>query len=320
MTGRSALELVRLDVESTGESGEKQAAAFAQAILPGVPVERQREADVGTFDGAEVWRVTRDGQPLYDVWLTQVPRGVVLEPGTERPLGSLFDGQFAELEELARAAAANPSLMGRWARRALLSAEAAEASIVEQPPPGELLAELPAPGTFVYAKWRKRWWPAQVQSVADGTCRVHYDGWEASWDEYVELARLCRAPQRVEGVCVGDRVSVDYRGGWYAARVLALQPDGRLRVSYEGWDSSWDEDAVPARVKLGAEELPSTGAVPGEPLSGELANGTAVYIEYDGAWFAGTVLEARGDLYRVHYDDWDSSWDEDVARERLRLR
>jgi hypothetical protein len=316
MTEQGAISLTRVDVEMEGQ----QAGAVGREILPGVSLEQQREPQVGTFDGAERWRVERDGESLYDIWLTSVPRGVAFEPGTERAIGPLFDGQMGDFEELARAAQGSPGLLGRWARRAVLLAEAAEAAIVPQPPPGEMLTALPEAGTFVFAQWKKRWWPAQVQSVAGDSCRVHYDGWEANWDEYVELDRLCEAPQKVEGVSVGDAISVDYRGAWYAARVLALQPDGRMRIHYDGWDASWDEDVVPARVKLGAPDATADGAVPGVPVTGELAVGTSVYIEYDGAWYGGAVLELRGELVRIHYDDWDASWDEDVSRERLRLR
>jgi hypothetical protein len=47
----------------------------------------------------------------------------------------------------------------------------------------------------------------------------------------------------------GDAVTAEYRGKWYSARVLAVRSDGRIRITYDGWDSSWDEDVVPARVR-----------------------------------------------------------------------
>jgi len=53
---------------------------------------------------------------------------------------------------------------------------------------------------------------------------------------------------------------------------------------------------------------------------GALEPGASVFIEYDGAWYPGNVIEARGDLYRVHYEGWDPSTDEDVDTERLRRR
>ena len=304
----------------TDELALRRGRVVAEALLPGVTMDKQADPSLGTFHGAELWRVEKNGQPLFDVWIGALPRGVVFEPGTEQAVGQLFDGQAGDFEGICRAAVEAEGLLGRWARRAFALAEAAEASIVEQPPQDEMLDAMPAAGTFVHVKWKKRWWPAQVQSVAEDSCRVHYDGWEANWDEYVPLDRMCRAPQRVDGVAVGDAVSVDYRGAWYAATVLAVQPDGRLRIHYDGWDASWDEDVVPSRVKLGAPDAPDAGALPGTPLSGDLEAGASVYIEYDGAWYGGTVLARNGQLYRIHYDDWDSSWDEDVPTARLRGR
>ena len=49
------------------------------------------------------------------------------------------------------------------------------------------------------------------------------------------------------------------------------------------------------------------------------AVGDLVMIEWDGAWYDGAVIAIRGTKYRVAYDGWDASWDEDVAPARLRL-
>ena len=50
----------------------------------------------------------------------------------------------------------------------------------------------------------------------------------------------------------GDRVEVSWKGSWYAASVVAVG-QGRYRVHYDGWDSSWDEWVEPARVRRGRE-------------------------------------------------------------------
>jgi hypothetical protein len=47
---------------------------------------------------------------------------------------------------------------------------------------------------------------------------------------------------------VGERVEVEWRGEWWPAEVLGLR-GGKYRVHYTGWDSSWDEDVVPARIR-----------------------------------------------------------------------
>jgi hypothetical protein len=47
---------------------------------------------------------------------------------------------------------------------------------------------------------------------------------------------------------VGERVEVEWRGEWWPAEVLGVRGE-KYRVHYTGWDSSWDEDVVPARVR-----------------------------------------------------------------------
>lgn len=43
-----------------------------------------------------------------------------------------------------------------------------------------------------------------------------------------------------------------------------------------------------------------------------------VYIQWGSSWWPGTVIERRGTVARIHYDNHANSWDEDVGLERLR--
>jgi outer membrane protein OmpA-like peptidoglycan-associated protein len=43
-----------------------------------------------------------------------------------------------------------------------------------------------------------------------------------------------------------------------------------------------------------------------------------VVAEWEGAWYSGRLLSVNGDSARVHFLGWETSWDEDVPRERLR--
>ncbi|MGC4119839.1 MAG: DUF1566 domain-containing protein [Myxococcales bacterium] len=56
---------------------------------------------------------------------------------------------------------------------------------------------------------------------------------------------------------VGDRLSVEWKGDWFAAQVLAVDGD-KVRVRYDGYDESWDEWVGPERYKA-----PATAAGPG---------------------------------------------------------
>lgn len=45
-------------------------------------------------------------------------------------------------------------------------------------------------GDNVDVSWNGSWWAAQIIAVNGGLYRVHYIGWNASWDENVTLARI----------------------------------------------------------------------------------------------------------------------------------
>jgi hypothetical protein len=54
--------------------------------------------------------------------------------------------------------------------------------------------------------------------------------------------------------------------------------------------------------------------------SAALGRGPARPVEvlWGGTYYAAEILEIRGGLYRVHYTDWGSEWDEWVPRHRMR--
>ena len=47
---------------------------------------------------------------------------------------------------------------------------------------------------------------------------------------------------------VGERVDVEWSGGWYPARILQVK-DGRFLIRYDGYGSQWDEWVTPARIR-----------------------------------------------------------------------
>src|SRR5438874_9325341 len=78
---------------------------------------------------------------------------------------------------------------------------------------------------------------------------------------------------------VKDKVQVEWGGGWWNARVVALEADGRVKIRYEDSDG-WPDEAVPReRLQLGwADE---TGLGPpagfGFPAAGICAGQAPVY-------------------------------------------
>ena len=49
---------------------------------------------------------------------------------------------------------------------------------------------------------------------------------------------------------LGQPVKGLWSGRWWNATVIAVYADGRVRVHYDGWAASWDEDVTIDRVGL----------------------------------------------------------------------
>jgi len=49
----------------------------------------------------------------------------------------------------------------------------------------------------------------------------------------------------------------------------------------------------------------------------DYAPGSAVEVEYGGAWYPATILKASPGKWLIHYDAYDSSWDEWVEADRI---
>jgi hypothetical protein len=141
----------------------------------------------------------------------------------------------------------------------------------------------------------------------------------------------------------GDAVQIEWGGSWWAGSVVALKEDGKVRITYSGYDNSWDENVPRTRLRLPGENKPTRGGGGGkpantnpgptdtDPLRAVLSNrpvteatrlkeGDAVRVEWGGNWWAGSVLSVqKNGTVRIHYEGWDSSWDETVPRSRLCL-
>ncbi|MDP3279372.1 MAG: caspase family protein [Deltaproteobacteria bacterium] len=104
-----------------------------------------------------------------------------------------------------------------------------------------------APRAQVEVEWNARWYPATVLEENTGIHRIHYDNYEASWDEWVASTRIRpRAQAPVAGQ--GGNLEVEWNGQWYAA--TALRADGTAQlVHYDGFGSEWDEWVPATRVR-----------------------------------------------------------------------
>ncbi len=148
---------------------------------------------------------------------------------------------------------------------------------------------------------------------------------------------------------VNDKIQVEWGGGWWNARVVALERDGRVKIHYEDWDDYPDEVVPRERLKLGWADAAAGGLAGGIgfPAGAQIVSGQApvyestlaamifttplgeasplevgdeVLAEWGGAWWAAEVAApADGDRVRIHYTGWEGYPDEVLPRNRLRL-
>ncbi len=128
----------------------------------------------------------------------------------------------------------------------------------------------------------------------------------------------------------GSRVSVLWKGTWYAA--VVRQTSGNLTlVHYVGYSNSWDEWVAPGRIRGAggpaydnspppAYNNPPPPAYnnPPPPAAMYYSPGSRVSVLWKGSWYPAVVLKRNGNLYYVHYDGYSSSWNEWVAVGRIR--
>jgi hypothetical protein len=138
----------------------------------------------------------------------------------------------------------------------------------------------------------------------------------------------CKKPYRV-----GERVLVEWEEGkFYPAYVIDVHSTTRYRVHFDGYDSRWDEDIGVDRIRGRAEGQVPPPAAPakvtrasGAPTGSSTASlgnpyqvGERVRVTWRGSVYAATVLEVVGkNQLLVHYDGYESAWDEKISLDRV---
>jgi hypothetical protein len=134
---------------------------------------------------------------------------------------------------------------------------------------------------------------------------------------------ICASPKVVAAAKykVGASVDVLWNGKWYDANILAVAAGEKYRIHYVGFNSSWDEWVTDARVRpKSGKSATSASIAPSASPAATYAVGDAVNIEWKGGWYPGKIIAIDGAKYRVHYDGYNSSWDESVTPARLKKK
>ncbi|OAN72858.1 hypothetical protein A8B78_19315 [Jannaschia sp. EhC01] len=185
--------------------------------------------------------------------------------------------------------------------------------------PALLLSALPAFACPINMAVDIEWNGGQFEGVIldgpdpQGNCLVSYDGWDASWNEWVDIGRLAPLASAVPVVAptcpVGASREIEWNGSLWDGTILeGPNAAGECYVTYEGWDASWNEWVAQERI------------APVEVVATECPVGIPLEIQWNNSWWSGVVLEgpnAQGQCF-VTYEGWDASWNEWVTVDRLR--
>lgn len=102
------------------------------------------------------------------------------------------------------------------------------------------------------------------------------------------------------------QVEVLWGGTWWTAEIVEERCE-LTKIHYVGWDKRWDEWVEPERIREIKPRAVRTFRV-----------GDTVDIEWQGTWWAGSIIQKRGQRFKVHYTGWGAEWDEWVTTTRLR--
>lgn len=147
------------------------------------------------------------------------------------------------------------------------------------------------------------------------------------------LLASCTKPYRV-----GEYVLVEWEDGAapYPAYIIEKKSEKTFRVHFEGYETRWDEDIGMDRI-IGRVQGPVSPPPPPRkvaraaglsPKAAESASSSAPYrvgdrvrVRWrDSIYNAGIVAVVAPDRFLVHYDGYESAWDEVVHVDRILTR
>lgn len=78
----------------------------------------------------------------------------------------------------------------------------------------------------------------------------------------------------------GDTVQVDWQGSWWSGEVVEVQQDGRVKIHYSGWESSFDEVVPRSRLCLAARgpKVLSVVLDNGQTMTGTLISSVGEFV------------------------------------------
>ena len=109
-----------------------------------------------------------------------------------------------------------------------------------------------------------------------------------------------------------DKVEILWGSSWYPGEVLEAK-DGKFKIHYDNHSASWDEWVGPERLRE-----PSAPSAPAPAASGAWKVGDRVEALSIGSWYAGRIVAAEANRWKVTYDGYSASADEWLTADKLR--
>lgn len=133
-----------------------------------------------------------------------------------------------------------------------------------------------------------------------------------------------------QGYRTGSKVEVEWTSGmWYPATIIDIS-DTQFKVHLDGDGANTSRDqwifknkgiVRPARAASNSEPLAvakKATAAPATASKSQPASSKRVEVNETGHWYKATVLEQKGDTYKVHFDGYGSADDKWVHRSYIR--
>ncbi|MFA4873949.1 MAG: Tudor-knot domain-containing protein [bacterium] len=114
----------------------------------------------------------------------------------------------------------------------------------------------------------------------------------------------------------GDKGQAEWQGKMYEVEVMKVKGD-QCYIHWTGYGKNWDEWKACGDIKLSsakpAKDEQTTSAA-------KRAVGDAVQVNWKGSWYPARIIavDAKKGSYKIHYDGYDSSWDEWVTIARMK--
>lgn len=148
--------------------------------------------------------------------------------------------------------------------------------------------------------FKGKWYAAEIVEGKGQRYKVHFNGWESKWDEWVDDAQL--RPIVKAKLSVGQPYEVVWQKRWYPATLTQSVEDYFYFAHFENEAGEDDEWITPERARsprqqgMGPEYRAPVDARP--PVSGDW-----VAAQWHKSWFRAQITGLVNGTYAVHYDD-----------------